>query len=346
MTKSRHGRFVFVRAHLCVLCLLLTCAAWLFAPPDIFRVAAGGAAGARQTERLDLRMRSFAPPASGNVTVEPSGNGGSGRLTVLSLPDPRTISPDARTYVVWAVSEGRIARLGELKRDERGNGGLAFERPDGFERYSVVITAESSPDPERPGSPVLSTRANEATTLYPTVNEEAPASLPPPTAREGRRPAKSESRNDSDPSRVNRKRTRSRAGDFFAEVDHALKASGGGRVIEFQGEREAARASGTARTATHSGSAYVRANFRGVPLPSVVGASVYILWAIIPDGRIVYMGSLPSTEDLNAAQIYVRTAGFGEDPFELFVTAERRRPAPSPSGTKVLTPRHTTTNVR
>ncbi|MGB8510100.1 MAG: hypothetical protein WCD76_17105, partial [Pyrinomonadaceae bacterium] len=94
-----------------------------------------------------------------------------------------------------------------------------------------------------------------------------------------------------------------------------------------------------ARAATHTGSAYVRANFRGVPLPSTVGASTYVLWAIVPDGRIVYMGSLPVTDDLNQAEIYVRTAGFGTDTFDLFVTAERQRPVPAPSEQRVLTPK-------
>ncbi len=133
---------------------------------------------------------------------------------------------------------------------------------------------------------------------------------------------------------------------FFAEVEDAIASSGGGRIIELGGERPAPDARGTARAATHAGRAYVLANFRGVPLPSTVGAAVYVLWAIVPDGRIIYMGSLPSTEDLNAAEIYVRTAGFGEDTFELFVTAERARPAPAPSDNKVLTPKQSSVSVK
>lgn len=364
MFKSRHVALVSDGARAGALFLALSCAAVFSsldarAPLHVSRAEASSSSprAARQTERLDIRMRSFAPPASGHVTVEASGAGGRGRVTVLSLPDPQTVSPGARAYVVWAVSEGRIARLGQLVRDERGNGGLAFERPGGFDRYSVVVTAEATPDAERPGAPVLSTRANEATTLYPSAAEEhAPSADPAPAAAQptttttqpaATQPAATRPTATQPPPapRVTRARTL-RAGDFYSEVDDAIATSGGGRVVEFEAARAAPSARGTARTATHAGSAYVRANFRGVPLPSAVGASVYVLWAIVADGRIIYMGSLPTTEDLNAAEIYVRTAGFGEDTFELFVTAERARPAPSPSDIKVLTPKLTSTTVR
>jgi hypothetical protein len=366
MLKSRHVRFIPSDARRRAPLLVLACAASLFVaagtPPSAARAGVTPRA-ARQTQRLDIRMRSFAPPASGHVTVEASGGGGSGRVTVLSLPDPQTIVEDARVYVVWAVSEGRIARLGELRRDERGNGGLAFERPAAFERYSVVVTAEIAADAERPGAPVLSTRANEATTLYPPAAPDRAATTPAPepsapqpsttpapttqpTAMPTPTPTPAQPPLPPTPSvPASRPRT-TRAASFFVEVEDAITLSGGGRVIELGGERPAPDARGTARAATHEGSAYVLATFRGVPLPSTVGASVYVLWAIVPDGRIVYMGSLPSTEDLNAAGIYVRTAGFGQDTFELFVTAERARPAPAPSDNKVLTPKQSAISVK
>jgi hypothetical protein len=100
--------------------------------------------------------------------------------------------------------------------------------------------------------------------------------------------------------------SRSRAGGFYAEVEDAIDASGGGRVVEFEGDTAAPGASGAARAAYQRGSAYVRANFRGLPLPSAVGAGVYVLWGVLTDGRIVYMGSLPATEDLNRAEVYAQ----------------------------------------
>ncbi|MCA1594374.1 MAG: hypothetical protein LC754_17460 [Acidobacteria bacterium] len=334
MTKSRHGRFVGERAaRLCgSACVLVMCA---FA----FPLAGGGArvavsasgravAFAQEDGRMDIRLRSFTPGASGRLTIEPSEGGGRGRLTALNLPDPQTLSPGSTTYVVWVTSGGRIINLGELHRDERGNGGLAFEHPADFDRFTIIVTAETRADVERPGAPVLSTRANEAVALYPSPARDTAATAPvtnrppppPPLPRAGK---------NSRPRRL--------AGDFYTEVDDALVAQGGGRVIELEGTHEAPKASGSARAATHTGSAYVRANFRGVPLPSTVGAATYVLWAIVPDGRMIYMGSLPVTDDLNHADIYVRTAGFGTDIFDLFVTAERRRPVPVPSDQRVLT---------
>jgi hypothetical protein len=319
------------RAGLCAAALLVACASCAWPASPNARAEGGFVArtASAQADRLDIRLRSFSPGASGRLTVEASEGGGLCRLTVLNLPDPQTLSPGARTYVVWASAEGSVVRLGELNRDERGNGGLAFERPAAFERYSVIVTAEASADAERPGAPALSTRAGEARTLYPTpARAGEPAPTPPPPVFVPP-PPPSTSRS-----------ARRVAGDFYAEVDDALASNGGGRVIELEGERLAPRAGGAARATQHTGRAYVRLNFRGVPLPSALGAGTYVLWAIVPDGRIVYMGSLPANEDLNRAEIYVRTGGFDADDYTLFVTAERARPVHTPSESRVLTPKN------
>jgi hypothetical protein len=338
MTQGNLFRGSCARAGLCAAAaVLLACATCAWLASDAARASGASAARAAspQTDRLDIRLRSFSPGASGRLTIEASEGGGRGRLTVLNLPDPQALAAGARTYVVWASAEGRVVRLGELSRDERGNGGLAFERPTAFERYSVIVTAEATADAERPGSPVLSTRAGEAHTLYPPLAREGE---PAPTPRsENVTPTPRPSVIAPPPAP---RRARSVAGDFYAEVDDALASNGGGRVIELEGERLAPRAGGAARATQHTGRAYVRANFRGVPLPSAVGAGVYVLWAIVPDGRIVYMGSLPASEDLNRAEIYVRTGGFDADDYTLFVTAERARPAHTPSESRVLTPKN------
>jgi hypothetical protein len=288
------------------------------------------AAASKQAERVDIRLRSLTTRATGQLTVEASAAGGRARLTAMNLPDPATVAAGATTYVVWAASGGRVVRLGELRRDERGNGGLAFERPAGLERYGVIVTAEASPEVERPGDPVLTTRADEAAALYPSSPPEAPAgaAAPAPT------PAAPAPRLPSPGSRARRA-----AGDFYAEVDDALVSQGGGRLIELEGDTAAPNARGAARATLSASRAYVRANFRGVPLPSAVGAGVYVLWGVVPDGRIVYMGSLPATEDLNRAEVYVRVAGFESDDYTLFVTAERARPAAAPDGRRLLKPR-------
>ncbi|MET0625748.1 MAG: hypothetical protein ABW250_22625 [Pyrinomonadaceae bacterium] len=309
----------------------------------------GFAKSAQEEQRVDIRLRSLTTRATGQLTVEASEGGGRARLTAMNLPDPQTVAAGARVYVVWAVSGGRIVRLGELRRDERGNGGLAFERPEGLERYGVIVTAEGSPEVERPGDPVLTTRADEAAALYPSKTEAAPAAASNTStsstgaSNTSNTSASSTASNTAAPvppaSRGARARRAAAAGDFYAEVEDALVAQGGGRVIDLEGDSAAPDARGAARATLSSNRAYVRANFRGVPLPASVGASVYVLWGVIPDGRIVYMGSLPAAEDLNRAEVYVRVAGFESDDYTLFVTAERARPAAAPEGRRLLKPK-------
>jgi len=303
-----------------------------------------------------VQLRSYAPPASGRLVVEPNERGGRARLTVLGLAEPQTVSPYARTYVVWAVSGGRVVRVGELRRDRGGNGGLAFDRPAEFETYGVVVTAERSAEADKPGAPVLATRADAARTRFPPLAPPAtpqrpaasPAPSAPATSRVPARPAASPTparTTTPAPDRAGRtaraerpapRPPRTRGGDFYAEVDRALEASGGGRLIVLDGGPGAPGAHARARAALAGGRTYVRADFSDVPLPSAFGASVYVLWAVMPDGRIIYMGSLPPGEDLNRAEIYVRVDGLPSTDFSLAVTAERRRPAPVPSSERVL----------
>ena len=120
---------------------------------------------------LVVRLRSFVAGASGRVVVEPTAAGGHVRLTAARLPAPGMVAPTARAYVVWATG-GQVRRLGELRRDARGNGAFEFAHPGGFDSYSVVVTAEPDARAERPaGSPVFSTRAGEVSALYPVKIE-------------------------------------------------------------------------------------------------------------------------------------------------------------------------------
>jgi hypothetical protein len=321
----------------CVALAGLAVAAGLYSAAAVSRPKSATALPRAQSERVDIRLRSLTTRATGQLTIEASEGGGRARLTALNLPEPQTVAEAATTYVVWALSGGRVLRLGELQRDERGNGGLAFERPAGFERYGVIVTAETSAEVERPGDPVLTTRADEAAALYPTKTGATPAA-PDAAANTDRTDNPKPAPLPPAPASP-RPRPRTTSGDFYAEVDDALASQGGGRVIELVGDSAAPNARAAARATLSSNRAYVRVNFRGVPLPSAVGASVYVLWGVVPDGRIVYMGSLPGTEDLDRAEVYVRVAGFDSDDYTLLVTAERARPAPAPDGRRLLKPR-------
>jgi hypothetical protein len=127
------------------------------------------------------------------------------------------------------------------------------------------------------------------------------------------------------------------AGEFFTNVDEALKRDAEARTLVLVGDRGARRARGTARVATlEDGTAYVRVRFRRVPPPSRYGRGRrYAMWALIPEDGTVYMGTLPA-RDINRRQAYARTEGVNSDKFRLLVTAERRTPVARPKGRRVL----------
>ncbi len=294
------------------------------------------ARGGWQEGRVELRLRSFTSGASGRLSIEPTTSGGRARLTALGLPSPSSLSPMAHAFVAWATGNGRVVRLGELKTDARGNGGLEFAHPSSFERYGVIVTAETNAEAEKlAGTPVLATRAGEAAALFAPAaatggDDTSVRNISPPAG--GAAPGGKEPRKLARPRRLS-------GGDFYMEVDGALAASGGGRLIELEGGEVAPRASGRARVAAHSGTAFVRALFRDLPLPSTVGANTYVLWAVASDGRIIYMGSLPAGEEITKMEIYVRVEAEMADDFYLFVTAENSRPQARPSGRRALVKR-------
>ncbi|HYE65559.1 MAG TPA: carboxypeptidase-like regulatory domain-containing protein [Pyrinomonadaceae bacterium] len=312
--------------------LVLTCVALLWMM-GLNHVHAGSKPPARGQvrdqslpKRLGVRLRSFIPGASGSMNFEPTITGGIVRLTALSLPRPQTLMPDARNYVVWAVASGeRPIRVGELRVDASGNGGLEFERPASFERYSVLVTAETSTASENPiGVMVLASRAGAVTAFF---------------GEKERRMNESRLRRLNEELRRRARASRLAPSDFFAEVDQALNASaGGGRILELFGDEVTPEAHGLARVTSLNQKAYVRAAVTRLPLPTMVGANTYVLWSVMSDGRIVYMGSLPTT-NLNDSDIYVRVGGFNSDDFDLFVTAEMRRPISRPSGRRALSTR-------
>lgn len=282
-------------------------------------------------------MRSFTAGASGTLRIEPTVNGGRGRLTVARLPHPSSVTAAADTYMAWAVGEGRFVRLGELEVDGRGNGSFDFVHPAPLARYTVLVTAEATTLVEHPaGAPILSTRANEAMALFVTPSSssgEAAGANNDPANNPVRPP---EMVRNPETEKFTRPRRSNREGDFYDQVNDALEASGGGRLLIFMGTEAAPNAHGNARVTTREGSAFVRMRFYEMPLPGAIGANTYILWSSQPGGRIVYMGSLPTSKEINLTDIYVRVAGFLTDDFSLFVTAESQRPVAQPSDRRLL----------
>jgi hypothetical protein len=373
----RRARRVGVRSLASVCAALSLLVITLSSSANVAR-AEGGAFGVGVFEMsadgrtIIVRLRSFAPRASGRLEVEPTTGGGRVRLTAVNLPLPQTLAPNARTFVAWA-SGSRILRLGELRRGSRGTGSLVFMHPSEFARYSLIVTAESDARAERPtGAPVFSTRANEVAALFPLDDDTREAALrerratarrdttrPATTAVATPRPSAARRTtgatttatlrpaatiNAAPTTTALRARGRVRAGsagsEFFTEIDEALKRDTGARTLALVGDRGARRARGTARVALQDGTAYVRVRFRRVPPPGRFGRGRrYAMWALIPEEmNTVYMGSLP-TRNLNRTQTYARTEGVNSDKFRLLVTAERRTATaapPRPRGRRVL----------
>jgi len=339
---------------------LTSCVALLLMATGMCLVSAENGAGGRATsattaaaasaagKTLVLRLRSFAPRASGRMEVEPTERGGRVRLTAMNLPPAQSLAPNARAFVAWA-SGGRIVRLGELRRNARGVGSLVFSHPTEFARYSLIVTAETSADVERPaGSPVFSTRANEVAALYPGKDDDrerrtvarsniATASRPATNpANETPRAAAAATTTAATTAPRGGGRTRSAAGNFNAEIEEALRNADTARTLVLVGDRGARYARGVARVATQNGTAYVRVRFRRVPPASRFGArSRYAMWALIPEDGTVYMGSLPS-RNLNGTETYARTEGVNSDKFRLLVTAEPRVPTTRLRGRRVM----------
>ena len=311
--------------------LLLTAISWsgTLEPRHASAQTAGAHNPAQQGQQpamkpLSIRLRSFIVGASGTLSFEPTPTGGLVRLTALGMPALRSLLPGAQGYYVWAVpSGGETVRVGELQTDASGNGGVEFARPEPLERYSVMVTAEMSASADKPrGMVIFSTWLGEAKAFFGTRDKSAV--------------------NMSRALKEMKKRVqmRSKGTDFYAEVDEALNLSlGNGRVIELYGQEAAPDAFGVARVTALNSKAYIRAAVTKLPPAQAVGANVYILWAIQQGGQIRYMGSLPEAEELNDKDVYVRVGGFITNDYDLFVTAEKSRPAASPAGPHALSSR-------
>lgn len=316
------------RRFVAALMSLLACAG-LLSVVCAGRVRASESDAPKQTrdERLDIRLRSFAPGARGSLSIVPSASGGQGRLTVSGLPVPQTLSARASRFVVWAVAAGgRVINLGELKTNASGNGSLDFASPASFEKYSLVVTAEENARAVGPtGAPVLSTRAGEVTALFPvkevdrikevdrSVGRKSPVSVETGIGRNGRVES---------------------PGNASAEIDDALNA-GPSQTIKLFGGRLTPGARGLARVAMRNGQAIVRGHFTGLPPASALGAGAYVLWARVPGGRTAYLGTLPE-QNIDGRLVYMRAPAAGFSWFDLLATAEADKNAAYPSRRYVL----------
>ncbi|HMF55764.1 MAG TPA: hypothetical protein VK619_05355 [Pyrinomonadaceae bacterium] len=298
------------------------------------RVRAGRFPSATQggSERTTITMRSLVPGASGMLLLRARSR--QVRLSTHGLPRPESIDPRAHVFMVWAVgADSRIVKLGQLMMNAEG-GALAFTIEAALEPYSVIVTAEQNALAVRPsGVPVLSTRAREIVTPQPLLTND--------DARQGHE----RTVNDARAARAGATRASARVTtpDFYSIVDAAL---GSGRTLTLTGAGGVVpSARGVARIAVLNGTAFVRARLVNLPSPVRLGASEYIVWGRLRDGRTIYMGTLPAS-GFNGNDVYVRLNNANFEDFQLFVTAERTHPALFPSGRRVLVTRENAFRTR
>jgi hypothetical protein len=298
-------------------------------------------------QQLVVRLRSFVPGASGRVVVEPNESGGRVRVVASKLPAPESVAPDARAFVVWATG-GEVRRVGELRRDARGDAAFEFAHPAGFNSYSLLVTAERDALIARPaGAFVFSTRAGEVSAFYPpkpepraASSENSRASVPAIRSRtvtgerenDAARPASSSIGAHATSTVATLPVS---ASEFYESVDSAVADSASARTLTLAGLGGARRARGDARVATREGTAYVRVRFRNIPSPARYGARRYVMWAQLPEDHALFLRALPA-RGLNRRATYARRRDVNSPDFRLLVTAERRYPRARPAGRQVL----------
>src|SRR5438270_863244 len=145
----------------------------------------------------------------------------------------------------------------------------------------ALVTSETSSNASSPlGVMVLATRAGAVSAFYGVVKKESgKTELRRLRLELGRRSL-----------------VRRAAPDFFAEVDGALAANGGGRLLELFGDEVTPDAHGIARVTSRNQEGYLRALLSNMPLPVAVSASTSVMWSVLPSGRSDYMGSLPTAD--------------------------------------------------
>jgi hypothetical protein len=305
-------------------------------------------------QQLVVRLRSFVPGASGRVVVEPDESGGRVRVLASRLPAPASVAPDARAFVVWATG-GEVRRVGELRRDARGDAAFEFAHPAGFASYSLIVTAERDARSTRPaGAFVFSTRAGEVSAFYPPKLERRVTSSVGPRAASvpAIRSRTVTAARENDAARVASSTAGARAtstaatstaatlpagaSEFYESINSAVGDSAGARTLTLAGLDGARRARGDARVAAREGTAYVRVRFRHVPPPARYGARRYVMWAQLPEAdHALFLRALPA-RGLNRRATYARRRDVNSPDFNLVVTAERRYPRPRPAGRQVL----------
>jgi hypothetical protein len=96
------------------------------------------------------------PSATGKVDVDRDRNGNHVvKVRVYHLADPEKLSPARNSYVVWVQAKGKDPEnLGMLRVNKDLAGSLEATTP--YNHFTIFITAEENPKPDRPsGTEIL-----------------------------------------------------------------------------------------------------------------------------------------------------------------------------------------------
>jgi hypothetical protein len=119
-------------------------------------LAAGLFISAWAGEHRMANKSDLVPSASGKVVVKEDNNGNRKvKVQVSHLADPERLNPVRSGYMVWLEPKGKDPEpLGMLKVDKDLKGEIEGTTP--YKSFSVFVTAEENPKPERPeGTEIL-----------------------------------------------------------------------------------------------------------------------------------------------------------------------------------------------
>jgi hypothetical protein len=106
------------------------------------------------SDQVVLRTNAVNPAAMGTVAVSRDGQNQNTKLAVdvAHLADPKKMSPDANTYVVWALPKDAVVpyNLGALRVDEDLKGHL--DTTTAFNDFAMFVTVEPAPNVSTPGA--------------------------------------------------------------------------------------------------------------------------------------------------------------------------------------------------
>lgn len=113
-------------------------------------------------KKMAFQTSTVVPTAEGRVKIKKDNNGNySININITHLAPPDRLTPPKKAYIAWLVTDTESARnLGQLKSSKgflNGKYSASLDAVSAIKPISIFITAEDSPTPAYPGTPVVLT---------------------------------------------------------------------------------------------------------------------------------------------------------------------------------------------